>query len=81
MPFGRKTNKFKRLYTCGECGKGTYFDRREESRAGRLRCSACGSARLTMSEMGSGRQADANDAARAANDKIDRDGTGSVVPA
>jgi DNA-directed RNA polymerase subunit RPC12/RpoP len=52
----------KRLYNCGECGKGTFFTRREENRAGRLRCTACGSARLTMSAEGAERQAKTNDA-------------------
>lgn len=67
MPRRRKPNLGKRRYTCGECGAHTFFSRLEENRAARLRCNACGSARLEMSELGAERQAATND------EKRDRD--------
>lgn len=70
----------KRLYRCAECGRGTFFSRREENRAARLRCSACGSARLEISAAGLDRQTEALDARRAAEAQVETNGTGSVVP-
>lgn len=75
-----RATKFRRLYRCLECGKGTYFSQREENRAGRLRCTACGSARLEPSAAGAGRQAATNDAIRDIAAAVDQNGTGSVVP-
>ena len=69
----------KRLYRCLECGRGTFFSHREENRAGRLRCSACGSARLEVSKMGGDRRADSDDQRRVVADRLDANGTGSVV--
>lgn len=76
----RKANGFRRLYRCLECGKGTMFTKREEDRAARLRCSACGSARLEMSAMGAERLVDANDAGREARAAIERNGSSSILP-
>jgi hypothetical protein len=57
-----------------------FFSRVEESRAARLRCTACGSARLDVSKAGADRQTDTNDIIRDIGAKLDNDGTGSVVP-
>ena len=76
----KSRSKGKRLYRCQECGQGMFFSRREENRAARLRCSACGSARLDVSVMGGERMTDAQDKLRAVKDHIDQTGTGSVAP-
>lgn len=54
----------RRLYTCDECHRRAYFSHREETRAARLRCPGCGSARLTVSAAGARRQAGEQDARR-----------------
>jgi DNA-directed RNA polymerase subunit RPC12/RpoP len=71
----------KRLYRCLDCQKGTLFTPREENRAARLRCSACGSARLEVSAAGGKHQTDALDARREAQERMDENGSGSILPA
>ena len=46
----------------------------------RLRCTACGSAQLEVSEMGGKRQTTALDARREAQGQVEDSGSGSVVP-
>ena len=70
----------KRLYTCEECGKGSFFSWKEENRAARLRCTACGSARLAVSGMGGARLVKGMDARKMAGDAAEQSGRGSVVP-
>lgn len=74
-------NKFKRLYRCMECGKGTLFSRREENRAARLRCTGCGSARLEMSNMGAEKQKKANQTMQEVKERINSNESGSIIPA
>lgn len=70
----------KRRYKCTECGTHTFFSRREESRAARLRCSGCGSARLEISVQGAEKLAEALDEVRDVKYRVSEAGTGSVVP-
>ncbi|AMV25462.1 hypothetical protein VT84_13775 [Gemmata sp. SH-PL17] len=70
----------KRLYRCNECKRGTYFSKREENRAGRMRCSGCGSAQLTVSAEGAEKQIMGLDARREAEAQVERNGSGSVIP-
>lgn len=49
-----------RWFRCDECQKLNKFSVREQNRAGRLRCTGCGSARLTVSSAGADRQAEIN---------------------
>ena len=64
---GYKT-RGKRRYSCDECGAMTFFTKREEDRAARLRCNGCGSARLMVSQAGAKRLVEANDAKRQLTD-------------
>lgn len=72
--------KGKRLYRCDECRTARFVHWTEANRAGRLRCMACGSARMTISGDG------ADDAARIAAEAADRratavaNGSASAVP-
>jgi len=72
--------KGKRLYRCDECKTARFVHWTEASRAGRLKCMACGSARMLISSDG------ADDAARIAAEAADRkhqaetNGTASMVP-
>lgn len=59
-----KNTRGKRRYTCMECGKFTFFSKREEDRAAKLRCTGCGSGRLEVSKAGNDRMVDAQDAIR-----------------
>lgn len=73
-------NKWKRKFTCDECKTAFFAGTREWSRAGRLRCVGCGSARLTMS--GAGQDAVAEFQAERADvsARCDKGGSGSVIP-
>jgi DNA-directed RNA polymerase subunit RPC12/RpoP len=73
-------NRNKRLYRCDECDKLTFFSKREENRVARIRCPACGSARLVVSRRGADLQAKANDANAVAAAMVNKNGSGSVVP-
>lgn len=44
-------------FRCDECRKLSLFTVREQNRAGRIRCTGCGSARLTVSAEGAAKQA------------------------
>lgn len=46
-------------FRCDECRKLSLFTVREQNRAGRIRCTGCGSARLTVSAEGAAKQATA----------------------
>ena len=65
----REWTKGKRRYTCMECGKFTFFSKREEDRAAKLRCTGCGSGRLEVSAMGGDRLTNAQDAIRRQQNK------------
>jgi hypothetical protein len=65
-----------RKFICGECHQATFFKLYEINKAARIRCSACGSARLEHSPESKGR----DELARAQDVLVDG-GTPSIRPA
>ena len=76
----RARNRGKRLYRCGECGVARFVHWTETDRAGRVRCAACGSARMGVSQSG----ADANAEIRANAADVEAaakaKGTNDIIP-
>lgn len=50
--FGRRATLGKKRFKCGECQAVFFASRKEMSRAARLKCPGCGSARVEISEAG-----------------------------
>lgn len=74
------SSKGKKLYRCDECKVARFVHWTETAQAARLRCRACGSARMEISVMGAEDQARLNAEAADRRSATLEKGTGSAVP-
>lgn len=72
--------KGKRLHKCGECGHTQYVHWTAAERAARVRCEACGSARMEMSTGGAKAAAERLAAARQRAARIDGNTPAPKIP-
>lgn len=73
-------NKGKRLYRCQECKEARFVHWTEAERSGGVKCNRCGSRRMELSEEGKDALAEIQASAAIATDRVEKNGTGSIIP-